>query len=193
MKKKPQEKLEELKNQIISNSKDAKFAKKLLAEALRLQKSEVEMNRILDVPLSEVKRELDLGANKLYQTIRGYLWECKGGSYTFVEHRMTRVCAIFNTLFYLDEQKDKSEESKDLFDNFSAAVQYVMQSYIFASLDEKSLFTIATSILKAFNDFGEENYVNAEVKEETEQDIKENIEQENISNAIDNMANNSLT
>lgn len=188
MKKKSQERLEELKNQIVSNSKDAKFAKKLLAEALRLQKSEVEMNRIIDVPLSEVKRELDLGANKLYQTIRGYLWECKGGSYTFVEHRMARVCAVFNTLFYLDEQKDKSQESKDLFDNFSSAVQYVMQAYIFASLDEKSLFTIATSILKAFNDFGEENYVNAEVQEETEQDIKENIEQENISNAIENMA-----
>lgn len=182
---KQSKKIDELKKAIISNAKDARQTEKLLTEALRMQKSEVEMNRILDVPLSEVKRELDLGANKLYQTIRGYLWECKGGSYTFVEHRMSRVCALLNTLFHLDERKDESEESKELYEHFSAAVQYVMQSYIFASLDEKTLFSIATSILTAFNDYAEENYKEVEQYQETEQDIIENAELDKASKAVE--------
>ena len=184
MKKKPQSKLEELKTRIINDSKDARQTKKLLAEALRLQKAECEMNKLIDIPLSHVKRELDLGANKVYQSKEGYVFECKGGSYTFVEHRMAGVCSLFNTLFYLYDKKEESEESKEVYENFSAAFQYVMQSYIFSSLDSRSFFDIATAILKAFNNYAEENYSNAENYEETEQDLKENAEMENISEAI---------
>ena len=190
-KEKQQSALEKLKSQIISNSKDAHFAEKLIADILREQKFQDERNKLLDIPLSEIKAERDFGACKVYRTIRGYAFEAKGGMITFVEHRMARTCAMFNSLFALCDEAEKIEDKESdtykAYEAFNTAFQYIMQTPLFASLDEQSMFKIATSILQVFNEFAEANYTNAEVHEETEQDIKDNAELDNFNDAVKNI------
>lgn len=185
------EKIAELKKRIVG-CKDPKLAEQLLNQLLGLHKSTFEMNRLLDIPLSEIKDEIDLGANKIYRTIRGYAWECKGGMITFVEHRMSRVCAMLNTIFELHNKEDKTEDEQSLYDSFSTAVAYIFQAPIFSSLDEKALFQNATSILSTFQEYANKHYTNAEAVDETEEDIKENIQEEQMANALETLANTPL-
>lgn len=202
-KEKQQSALEKIKSQIISNSKDARFTEKLVDDILREQKFRDERDKLLDIPLSEIKEERDFGACKVYRTIRGYAFEAKGGMITFVDNRMARTCAMFNSLFAFCKEAEKIEEDNPetygenetyrAYDAFNSALQYIMQAPIFASLDEQSMFKIATAILQTFNEFGETNYTNAEVHEETEQDIKENIEFENINKAMEQIIESDQT
>lgn len=190
-KKTTSEKIAELKKQI-TNCKDARQSEKLLNQLLALHKSTFEMNRLLDIPLSEIKEEIDFGATKLYHTIRGYAFECKGGMITFVEHRMSRVCAMFNTIFELNKKEDKTEEEQEIYNQFTYAVGCVMQAPLFGSMSEQALFGIATDIIRHFNDYCESGYVEATAQEETEEDIKENIETENIAKGIEILADSPL-
>lgn len=183
------EKIAELKKRIIG-CKDPKLTEKLLNQLLGLHKSTFEMNRLLDIPLSEIKDEIDLGANKLYRTIRGYAWECKGGMITFVEYRMARVCTMLQTLIEMYQTQDsQTEEGKELFNSFSTAVAYIMQAPIFSSLDERALFQNATAILSNYQEFCTEHYTHAEAVDETEEDIKANNEFEQMGQAIEALAN----
>lgn len=185
------EKIAELKKRIIG-CKDPKLTEQLLNQLLGLHKSTFEMNRLLDIPLSEIKDEIDFGANKLYRTIRGYAWECKGGMITFVEHRMARVCAMLNTLFELHNKEDKTEEEQSLYDGFSTAVAYIMQAPIFSSLDERALYQNATSILLTYQEYCVENYTNSEAPGRTEDDYKEDAEFEQQAKAMEILAKSPL-
>ena len=182
------EQIAELKTRI-SNCKDVRQSEKLINQLLGLHKSTFEMNRLLDVPLSEIKESIEIGeANILHRTIRGYAWECRGGMITFVEHRMSRVCVMCNTLFELNKVKDNSPEDMERYNVFSNAVAYIFQSPIFGSMDEISLFEIATAILSSFNSFYDKNYTNAEAVSETEQDLLDNAEAEAIAKGFEALA-----
>lgn len=190
-KKSTNEKIGELKKRIVG-CKDPKLTEQLINQLLGLHKSTFEMNRLLDIPLSEIKDEIDLGANKIYRTIRGYVFECKGGMITFVEHRMARVCAMLNTIFELHNKEDKTEDEQSLYNGFSTAVAYIMQCPIFSSLDERALFQNATAILNSYTEYCTENYTNAEAVDETEEDIKANIEAEQTAKAMEILADSPL-
>ena len=183
------EQIAELKKKII-NCKDARQSEALLNHLLGLHRSTFEMNRMLDIPLSDIKESIDMGANVLHRTAKGYVWECKGGMITFVEHRMARVCTMLNTLFEMYQTQDsQTEEGKKLFDSFSTAVAYVMQAPIFSSLDERALFQNAMAILNTYTEYCTEKYTNAEAPERTEDDYKEDAEFEQQSAAIENIVN----
>ncbi|MBD5381938.1 hypothetical protein [Clavibacter sp.] len=185
------EQIAELKTKIV-NCKDVRQSEKLLNQLLGLYKSSFEMNRLLDIPLSDIREEIDFGANKLYRTIKGYVWECKGGMTIFVEHRMTRVCAMLNTIFELNAKENKTEEEQKLYDSFQTAVAYIMQAPIFSSLNEQSLFQNATAILSTFNEYCTENYTNAEAPDRTEEDYKEDAEMDIISKGIETLVESPL-
>lgn len=102
---------------------------------------------------------------------------------------MARVCAILNTIFELHNKEDKTEDEQSLYDSFSTAVSYIMQAPIFSSLDERALFQNATAILSSYTDFCTEHYTNAEAADETEEDIKENIQAEQMADALEELAN----
>lgn len=187
------EKIQELKKRIIENSRDESETQSLVFELSDLIQKRETGYKLVDIPLREIKEEIDLGPNKVYKTIRGYVYEAKGGMTTLIEHRMARVCAMFETLFELHKKakkdKDKESDTHKLYEVFQAALMYVMQTPIFASLDEKSLFEISTAILHTFNDYVDANYNNPQPYEETEEDIKQNAELENISEGLDNVLN----
>lgn len=181
---KKKDNVKELKAQITANSKDPQRIKKLLNSLAAEIRRECHEPVEISVPVKEVKKSIDFGACKVSRCLRGYLLEAKGGMYTFVEHRMSRVCSMLNTLFQLNAEKDNDEESREMYDAFSTAVLYVFQSLIFSSLDERSLFDNATAIIHTFNTYASENVEEAEPVDETEQDIHDNVEFENFTTAV---------
>lgn len=190
-KKSVSERIAELKTKIV-NCKDARQSEKLLNQLIALHKSTFEMNRLLDIPLSEIKETIDMGANVLYRTARGYVWECKGGMITFVEHKMAKVCTMLNTLFTLHNIEDKADDDKTMYEALSTAIGYIMECPIFSSLDERALFGNATAILHNYTEYCTEHYTNAEAPERTEDDYKEDAEFEQHAKAIEILAETPL-
>lgn len=184
-----EDKIQNLKQQIIANSKDAAWAKNMLLELMALQRqADVEAVE-LSVPVSEVKQSIDFGAYSLKKTIRGILFTAKGGMSTFVDMRMQSVYEMLDRVFEWQEQMGDDDDSREVYDAFVSAVAYVFQAPIFCSLGEGTLFDVATHILKCFNEYCEENYTNAKPHEETEEDIRDNIIEENMAAAMDIIAN----
>lgn len=165
------ERINELKANIESNSKDARYARRMVNELLRLKKSECEMNKEIDVNTSDVKDVLDIGPYALKRTNKGILFIAKGGITTLVEPRMASVHSMLVELLEMSHNEDKDSA---LYNHFLDAVAYVFQAPIFASMSSESLFDIATSILRSFNDYADKHYSNAETVEETEQDNIDN-------------------
>lgn len=185
------EQIKDLKSQIVANSKDAEWTKKMLAKLTSLQRGALVEPVELIVPQKEVQETIDMGSCKVSKTIRGYLLEAKGGMFTFVDNRMASVCAMLNTLFELNKTTE-TEEDKEMFDSFSSAVLYVFQGLIFSSLKDEMLFGVATDILKRFNAYCQENVDNAKLHEETAEDIEKNIAFENMGQAMQNIAESPL-
>lgn len=183
-----EDKIKELKAQIISNSKDAEWGKKMLSQLTSLQKqADIEPVELI-VPCKEVKDTIEEDSYFLKRTPRGILFQTKSGVSTFVELRAGTTYQMLNQLFALKDTPPTTEEEKEIAELYSTAVAYTLQGPIFASLSEKSLYEHASHILQKFNEYVEENVENAELKEETEQDIKDNIEFENLDTAVKNLS-----
>jgi hypothetical protein len=174
----PQEKLKEAENLLLTNSKDDKFAKQLIKQIKSLQK-EIDLSSVeLIVPVKSITDEIDYGAVKIQRCAQGFLFTAKGGLQTLVSWRMKRVCRFLDQLFIFKEKAAENEEEARLRGLYAAALQYVYQAPLFASASEESLMDIATCIVDTYGKFCRENIDNAEEHEETEEDVKENIELE---------------
>ncbi len=183
--KKIEDKIKDVKQQLIANSKDGEWAKKMLAHLTSLQKqADIETVELI-VPTKDVIERIDFGSFSIARTSQGYLFEAKGGLSTFVSLRMQAVCDMIQYVFEMYNNPSDDEEQKKIADSYMAAVGYIMQTPIFASLNEMALYDIAANILRAFNEYVANNVNNAELKEETEEDIKANIEAENIAKAVE--------
>lgn len=186
-KRKTEDKIKNLKNQIVTNSKDAEWAKKMLVRLTSLQKqSDIEAVELV-VPVKEVKQTLDFESYSLKKTPRGILFTAKGGMNVWVEMRMQSVYEMLDRVFYLHDNPAEDDETKEIYQAYSDAVGYCLQSPIFCSLGEKMLFEVAATLLRGFNEYCNENIDNAALREETEEDIRKNIYFENTSKAIDEM------
>lgn len=189
MGKKIKDKIKEIRVQLVSESKDAHHAEALVEELLKLHKAQESMNKLVDVPIIEVTDELDFGPWSLHKTPKGILFTAKGGMHTFVEMSMTSVYTMLNNVFEI--HKDK-ETYGDMADIYISSIAYVFQSPIFASLDQPSLFSIATDILKTFNEYCENKYNKAKEPEYTEEDIKLDIDQEKMTETFESIINSPL-
>lgn len=186
------ERIKTLKNQIAANSKDAEWAKKMLHELITLQRQEDVVPMELCVPVSEVKDTADADSFKVIKTVRGYLFQTRGGALsTFVESKYGAVSSMLDTLMYL-VKKDKLDEYEQM---YLDCISYVMQAPIFAVMglslpvygkpaEYDSLFNIGLAILKEFSRFTAKHFTEAEAPAETEEDIKKNTVVENASDAI---------
>jgi hypothetical protein len=176
----------------VTNSKDAKYAHKLLDRILDLQKQiDVKSVEIM-VTTSSVTDEIDFGATKIQRTAQGFLFTAKGGIQTLIGWRMQSVCNMIQPLFDFRNTPTDDEEEKKFREIYQSAVLYILQSPIFASLSQGLMYDIATTMLRGFNEIAAEKVDNAEPTEETEADIKEEIEDENASRFIDEVANTEL-
>lgn len=144
------------------------------------------------VTTSSVTDEIDFGATKIQRTAQGFLFTAKGGIQTLIGWRMQSVCNMIQPLFDFRNTPTDDEEEKKFREIYQSAVLYILQSPIFASLSQGLMYDIATTMLRGFNEIAAEKVDNAEPTEETEADIKEEIEDENASRFIDEVANTDL-
>lgn len=177
-------KIESIRKNIIANHPQDLGIVEHLDELLRLQKAECEMNKEIDINISDVIKEYPIGEAVVVKRIKqGWLFECRNGFMTFVPHNVMSVSGMLADVATLIENgKDKDAEGE-----FIAAVSYIFQAPIFSSLSIPILFENATTILKGFNSYIEEHYQNAQPQDETEEMLKENAEQENITQALENL------
>lgn len=180
-----EDKINEIKRVIILNHPDGFDTEDKIDELLRLQKAKCEMNKEIDINVSDVIKEYPIGEAVVVKRIKqGWLFECRNGFMTFVPHNVASVSGMLADVATLIENgKDKDVEGE-----FIAAVSYVFQAPIFSSLSIPILFENATQILKGFNSYCKENYSDVtEAPEVTEEQLKEDAEQENITQAFENM------
>lgn len=179
---KSKDRIAEIKKEIIKNYPEGMGIEDTLEELLRLQKAECEMNKEIDINISDVIKEYPIGEAVVVKRVKqGWLFECRNGFMTFVPHNVNSVCGMLaDVATLIDNGKDKDEEGE-----FIAAVSYVFQAPIFSSLSVPVLFENATQILKGFNEYCKENYSEAKPYEETEQDHIENAEMKNISESAE--------
>lgn len=186
------ERIKTLKEQIISNGKDARWTKNMLSELLSLQKQKDVVPVELCVPVQEVRDLADGDSFKVTKTVRGYLFQTRGGELsTFVDSKYQSVCSMLDTLMGLINKSDKEEYEQAYLD----CISYVMQAPIFAAMglslpaygmtaDHEPLFNIGIAILKEFNRFNEKYFIDAEEHKDTEEDVEENNATENAADAL---------
>lgn len=180
------EQIADTKKYILSTN-DHHLQGKLIDKLLSLKAQQLTEPMEICVPTREVKESIDFGPCKVSRTIRGYIFEAKGGLTTVVDLRMVRLCAAFNTLFEMHRNKNMTSEKQEIYDSFSNALQYVYQSPIFASLSEEMLFGVAADLLRQLNSYNE-SIEAKELNHETEQDVRDNMDMELASEAIESIA-----
>lgn len=188
-----EEKIKKCKDEITANAKDPAWMKKQLVHLTSLQKqADVEAVEVV-VPSHEVTETVDFGAFSLKRTIRGILFTAKGGMSTFVELRMQSVYEMLDNVFQLHNNPPADEEGKQNAESYIDAVAYIMQTPIFASLSAELLFDVASNLVRGFNEYVIANVDNAELKDETEADIRANIDAENIGKAMETIADEDIS
>lgn len=166
-------KIEEVVNQIKTNSKDAKFADSLIDKLLSLKgQLDVEPMRMY-IPEKDVIKEYDNDSIRFVRCKSGILFQAKGGFSVFVSPRMS---GLYQHLEVILDMKDKYEEltedQKKTYDFLYLATTQILQLGIFAACDDEFFFGIAEDIVKRFQTMTEKA-LNADLQEETH---KENAE-----------------
>lgn len=187
----PKERIEDIRKQIAATT-DKHHVAKLFDEALRLQKQDDDMNKELCIDIADVKRTADFESFKVKETTRGYLFQYASGAYTaFVGRGYGSVCAMLDFVLNAFEKQDKGEFEESM----TTAITTVFQAPFFAALginnpefglpvSYDALFNIATSMLKEINAYKEKHLDNAESRPETDEDVRKNIEAENVAQGI---------
>ena len=179
------EKIESIRKNIIANHPQDLGIEEQLDELLRLQKAKCEMNKEIDINISDVIKEYPIGEAVVVKRIKqGWLFECRNGFMTFVPHNVMSVADLFSNM----EQLLNNSPEDELTVQYSDALAYTFQTPIFSSCSPESFWDNARNILANFNKFVKENYEDVkEVPQPTEQDYKDTAEQENIANAMENL------
>jgi hypothetical protein len=187
MPKKQTDKLSEVVNLIIANSKDAKYGEKLARRVIDIQKQLDNKAVEIHVPISTITDEIDFDSTKIQRCAQGFLFTAKGGLQTLVSWRMNAVCEMIDAIFKFRDQPTEDKEELSFRELYTAAIQYVFQAPLFSSLGQQALFEIATKILETFRTNAEEKIDSATPSEETEEDVKANIEAEREEEFLNNM------
>jgi hypothetical protein len=182
------QKINDLKGQIVANSKDAEWAKKMLSELTSLQKQNDVESVELIVPTKDVIETYKLGESlDVIKTKKGFLVKTKSLDYAFYSGIGSGgVYAMINNYCQILEQYDSlSEEEKDTASQFLTAISVIMQTPIFASISDLALFKIANNCIEVANEEGQRILEEATKFEETEDDHKKNAEFDNLRKAGD--------
>lgn len=134
-------------NQIKTNSKDAKFADKLIDKLLSLKgQYDVEPTRLY-VPEKNVIKEYDNDNLRIVKCKDCIIWQHKGG-FTFVVKPTMR--ALYEYLDGMLAMKDRYDELKDdekqLYDVSYFGMSLILQTPMFAVADDEFFVDLATFV-----------------------------------------------
>lgn len=160
--------LEEVKNQIKTNSKDAHFAEKLIDEALSLKGQLCVEPIVLDCG-----KEEDSVSDETFtitKTTKGVLYHTTGGYSIFATPQCVSLHEeLLSVLSYLKEEeqgiKAETEEEKNI-EILLSAISHVLNLPMIAFGDASFMYQVATMVLEYINKTYEE-LMNNELQEET--------------------------
>lgn len=168
--------LDETLIQLKNNSKDAKFAEKLIDKAMSL-KGQLDVEETeLSIPVSDVKKRYDFGAFEVLDCKGGILFHVHGGYFSYVTMRMV---SLYEHLRAVLEMYDNINDADELQKNVTTAVVNAtwidMQIPLNIGLSDDMLFEFAELAVNKLKEL-QDKMVNAELQEETH---KENAKFEN--------------
>lgn len=169
-------KIEEVVNQIKTNSKDAKFADSLIDKLLSLKgQADVEPMRLY-VPEKDVIKEYDNDSIRFVRCKGCIVFQAKGGFSVVVKPTMEGLYKHLEVILDMKDKYDElTEDQKKTYDFLYLATTQILQLGIFATCDDEFFFGIAEDIVKRFQTMTEKS-LSADLQDETH---KENAEFEN--------------
>lgn len=161
-----------LKNQIITNSKDAHWMKNAISELLSAKGQLDHIPSIIHTQVEDIVRTMKGDNFELHEMKDGSTIFHVYGGYTVVAD--TRAISLNEAMrAYLDEWENISnltEEEKTNFELSLSAFVYVMSTPLFAFTDVAFTFDIASMIVTFLRERGEK-LLEEELKDETLEDI----------------------
>lgn len=183
-KKELKERLDEVVKQIKINSKDAHFADKLIENLLSL-KGQLDVEP-LELDCGKREKALKGETFELIETNKGILYHTFGGYTIFVTPQMRALYGgLKEILDFTDEDyASLSEEMREAYDLHSSAVTYCLNIPTLVFGDANFLYDMAGATLKYLNSVADEA---AQLKEETIEDIKKNIDYQEATEALEHL------
>lgn len=139
--------IETVINQIKTNSKDTKFADKLIDKLMSLKgQYDVEPTRLF-VPEKDVIKEYDNDNLRIVRCKDCIIWQHKGG-FTFVVKPTMRALYeyIDGMLAMKDKYDELTDDEKSLYDAAYFGMSIILQSPMFAVADDEFFVELATFI-----------------------------------------------
>lgn len=185
-----QQKLKEVKNKIVTNSKDAHFANSLIEELVSLQKQADVVPTEIFIPVSDIEKSHDFGATKLSKTVNGkFIFEAKGGLYTIVDIRLQSLYTLCQSIFDAMNNPPEDETLRDISKDYATAVSYIFQAPIFCSLNDNVLLDVATALLQSFQK-NVQSVLAKDLQPEKESDVAANIVLDNAAKVLEDTSKN---
>lgn len=142
------------------------------------------------MPTKSVIKEYNISeAVVIKKTTYGFLYHCKGGLEVFVPSFVRGVYEMLSEVCDFIENPSEDKEEEEMRQMYINAVMYVFQAPIFSCVvGVEGLLDIATLIVSKFNEHCKKEIEEAALKEETEQDVRDNIEAKEVDEALKEMA-----
>lgn len=162
--------LDEVLIQLKNNSKDAKFAEKLIDKAMSLKGQLCVEETELSIPVSDVKKRYDFGAFEVADCKGGILFHVHGGYFSYVTMRMVNLYEHLRTVIEMyDSINDADEMQKNVTTAVVNATWIDMQIPLNIGLSDDMLFEFAELAVNKLKEL-QDKMVNAELQEETHED-----------------------
>lgn len=160
-------------NQIKTNSKDAKFADKLIDKLLSLKgQYDVEPTRLY-VPEKNVIKEYDNDNLRIVKCKDCIIWQHKGGFTFVVKPTMRALYEYLDGMLAMKDRYDElTDDEKQLYDVSYFGMSLILQAPMFAVADDKFFVDLVTFVGEGVKKVSEK-LLNQPLQEETP---KENAE-----------------
>lgn len=168
--------LDEVVNQIKTNSKDAKFTDKLLDKLLSLKgQLDIEPTRV-HIEEKDVIKEYDFDNVRYLRCKTCIVYEAKAGMKIIVTPSLKLLYEHLDILLNMKDNYDNlSDEGKKSYDILYSATSWIINVLIYSTIDDKLFFGIASDVRKRFDD-----YVKSKEKQLQEETPKENADFEKM-------------
>lgn len=182
-KKEIKKKISELENMLTSNSKDAHWCKTALYEYKSLIGQLKHEPTLIHIPLSDVAKQIQGETYSMTLCNDGTAVYHTFGGYTLVANHSLGLAECIAE--YVNNQTETlSDEEKELFELDLSAFAYVMNAPLLCATDMDLKYDVATKVVQFLKSKTEE-IMNADLKEETQDDIERNELFKNASVALE--------
>lgn len=182
------ERLDEVKNNLITNSKDAHWAKNAIDELLSLKGQLEHEPTLVYLPVKDVENKLEGGTFEMSIMKDGTaVYHTYGGLTVVAKPNLTSLAGtIAEYVGSQDYVATLNEEEKELFDLDLSAFGYIMSLPMFAFSNKEFTYSIASNIVEFLRKSADE-LLNEDLHEETEEDVEMNERFKDASLALEEM------